>query len=337
MKDAATQNKRAHLLPLLASVTKFGRVKSELIPISTQTSEQQNNRTTTTITTTSAIPFYAPWLSENYQSSFCSRDFNLNPALFLGLFRFHLSSLGVQILYDTQVEKIQVSPDGKEVLGLETTTRSDGEKEKKHHLFRSSKYVFCVGQKIHPQMNCWTLGGWGITRDYPLVNPSKDKLEFVTTSLTSYMYYCPLRPNGLRMTAGYILGQNPPSQKFIDKCVASMERKALQDLNPKVLRNISLLKEEKMPPDQSGMPPSTTVAARPMTPDGVPVVGQHPRFNNAFILNGLGHYGHSSAAFSRILVDQIAGDSPDLAQKKFGFDSTFLHPKRFWFGEIAFK
>ena len=73
-----------------------------------------------------------------------------------------------------------------------------------------------------------------------------------------------------------------------------------------------------------------------MTPDGYPVVGRHPQFDNAYVLNGLGFYGYTAAVFSHLLCDVMEGKKEKDVVEEYGFSAQALDPSRFRFGDVAF-
>ena len=73
-----------------------------------------------------------------------------------------------------------------------------------------------------------------------------------------------------------------------------------------------------------------------MTPDGRPVVGRHPQFKNAFVLNGLGHYGYTAPIFAHVLCDVLEGrDGEREMREGYGFGAGVVGAERFWFGDLV--
>src|SRR5207245_10798530 len=62
---------------------------------------------------------------------------------------------------------------------------------------------------------------------------------------------------------------------------------------------------------------------RPLTPDGLPLIGRSPRVDNLILATGHGHMGIGLSAVTGEAVARIAaGDAPD-------FDPAPVHPGRF--------
>ena len=169
------------------------------------------------------------------------------------------------------------------------------------------KVVFAVGSMNHPVMNPWTVPSAGLSLNFQ----SSLKLEHQVIIKDQRLFVTPTK-EGFRLTTGYFMGT--PVLSSMDKFILGKKlEKFIQRVLPS--EDITLVSVES--------------GSRPMSPDGLPIVGAHPYFENAFILNGLGELGHNAPALAKILMNQINGESITESGLSLGVNAAMLTPQRF--------
>ena len=171
---------------------------------------------------------------------------------------------------------------------------------------KAAKYLFTVGAFNHPKMNIWTYPAYGIGAVFASNEPIPTKIF-----LPHILSYLTPEAGDIRATTGMFFGFHGISKRKLARVTSNLKREIESNFRLK-------LKTKEV-----------YVGARPMSADGLPIVGKHPFFSNAFVLNGLGTYGHTAAAASEILANQIEGWTEESSGKHLGIDATQIAPSRF--------
>lgn len=256
------------------------------------------------------------WLTSVQNFNVNLKDISLNSDRFLRMFHTFLMKKNVSFYYDTTVSEVSTSD--QQVVGLKTSSGN---------VVATSMYVFCTGAAFHPIMNRWTFPAWGLCRDYEYRVKNDISLLIPKTTTVEdphHLYFLPRGKTGVRVTSGFFLSQSPPNNSHLMRSAVAIDKRTEDVLPSSVMSNLRLS--------------SATIqyGARPVTPDGRPVIGAHPDFRNAYIVNGFGMFGHSSAVLCRMLCDMMTGRLNQV-EKVYGCSPDVFSPSRFVYGDFAIR
>jgi glycine/D-amino acid oxidase-like deaminating enzyme len=270
------------------------------------------------LTKPSPSPAGSPqWIDAIAKCDLNRDDFSLNSDRFLRMFHTFLMKKNVSFFYNTSVSEVSTSSG--QVIGLKTT---------QGNVVATSMYVFCTGAAFHPIMNRWAYPAWGVCRDYEYQRKRDESAAVPTTTTVEephYLYIVPRGKNGLRVTSGFYLGLSPPTDEHLKLFVRSIDTRTKDALTPAVMKNLRLTSSS-----------SVQYGARPVCADGRPVIGPHPDLRNAFVMNGLGMYGHSSPELCRLLCDMMTGRMGEV-EKTYGCLPEMFSPTRLTYGDFTIR
>jgi D-amino-acid dehydrogenase len=221
-------------------------------------------------------------------------DCHLNPARFMSVLYTHLQKVGVKFWVNTDVQRVE--KDGKNITRLIT---SQGDLLCEQLVVANGSWMEQLGKQFGLQL---------------LMQPGKGySMDF--TGLTENLQYPSIlvddrtatSPLGNTLRIGGTMELSGHNDKILPKRVM-----AIYDAFKKYYPKMDL----PVP-----TPSKAWYGYRPVTPDGMPYIGRHPKFNNVVFAGGHAMLGVSAAAGTGLLVEEIVGDkSPSIPLNAFSPD-----------------
>lgn len=214
------------------------------------------------------------------------KDAHLNPAGLILSLRERLTSLGTTFFTHQEVKEFKT--EGGHIRGIETQDTSLSAKE-----FVLASGAWSPGITKQLGLNVPIQAAKG----YSLMAPDlKGKLNLPLILTDSKVAVTPLQ-EGVRF-AGTL------EMAGIDTSINPRRVRAIQNAVPQFIPGFKL-------PEERLSKPEVWAGLRPLTPDGLPIIGRAPRFENLIVAAGHGMMGVSLAPVTGKLVsDLISGSAP---------------------------